>query len=118
MLLTNGWGLNLGSIAEQQAELAQTLTLTKIVVRFWPPVMAFIKEGEQRHRSQKIKDGKKDNANRPSYIDYVVTLPPRSIDEFMFWVNRFMDAAQIISPADLAQRHLERARGIIDRYQQ
>jgi hypothetical protein len=116
LLLTNGWGLYLGSPVEQEQELANLLPLTKIVVRFWYPVAAFIKEGEKRHRSQKIKDGKKDSHGLPTHIDYEVILPPRSLNEFMFWVNRFMDAAQIILPSELADLHLQKARGIVDRY--
>lgn len=116
-LLTNGWGLNLGSIDEQQAELAKTLELTKIVVRFWSPVLVFIQEGERRHHTQQIKAGKKDELGRVSYLDYEVTLPTRSVNEFMLWVNRFMDAAQIISPPALIDRHLAQAQGIIAKYQ-
>jgi len=117
LLLTNGWGLYLGSLDEQRTELAKTLTLTRIVVRFWSPVLTFIQEGERRHHTQRIRAGKKDDLGWMSYLDYEVTLPPRSVNEFMLWVNRFMDAAQIISPPALIDRHLAQARGIIAKYQ-
>lgn len=97
-LLSNGWGLNLGSLKEQQLELDGKLQLTKIIVRFDRAVMYFIKEGEKRHRSQKIVDGKKDSYGKPLYVDYHINLPERSIREFTFWVNRFKDSAEIIAP--------------------
>lgn len=117
LLLTNGWGLYLGSLDEQRAELAKTLMRTKIVVRFWSPVLTFIQEGERRHHTQRIRAGKRDDLGRMSYLDYEVTLPPSSVNEFMLWVNRFMDAAQIISPPVLIDRHLAQARGIVAKYQ-
>ncbi|BAZ46095.1 hypothetical protein NIES4102_31230 [Chondrocystis sp. NIES-4102] len=70
-LLQNGWGLKLGKGEEQQLELAGKLDLIVVKVRFFPPVSAFIAEGELRHPQQIIKKS-------PEYLDYTINLPPRS----------------------------------------
>lgn len=114
-LFHSGWGLNLGSPEEQQAELNKCLEFTEITVRFWGSIIPFIKEGEKRHPNQKIINGKRDDAGKPIYIDYHITLPPRSVSEFMFWVYRFMDSAQVISPPGLVQTQREKAQAILDR---
>jgi hypothetical protein len=113
-LIQTGWGLNLGSPEEQKDELNKQLEFTKITVRFWGSVIPFIKEGEKRHPSQKIKDGKKDDYGQPKYVDYCVTLPPRSVNEFMFWVYRFMDSAQVIAPDHLVETQRKKAQAILD----
>jgi hypothetical protein len=113
-LLHTGWGLNLGSPEEQQAELNNKLEFIPITVRFWGEVIPFIKEGEKRHPSQQIKDGKKDDYGKPKYVDYCVKLPPRSVNEFMFWVYRFMDSAQVIEPDYLVENQRKKAQAILD----
>ncbi|QFS47562.1 hypothetical protein [Nostoc sphaeroides] len=39
--------------------------------------------------------------SKPTYIDYIVKLPERSLEEFCRWVYRFMSNA----PQHLAEQH-------------
>ncbi len=115
-LLENGWGLYLGSLEEQQAELQGKLKLEAVKVRFFPPVINFILEGDRRHKNQKILLGSKDSNGDFTYVDYTVKLPRRSLKEFILWVYRHMDNAQILSPPDLVEQHRRSASALIDRY--
>ncbi|MHC5827074.1 MAG: hypothetical protein ACYT04_67180 [Nostoc sp.] len=36
--------------------------------------------------------------SKPTYVDYIVKLPERSLEEFCRWVYRFMGNAQFMSP--------------------
>lgn len=102
-LLTTGWGLYLGKPEEQRMEVEGTLTFTQVKVRFFPDVMQFIQEGDRRHPTQKLKLGPKDSSGRAKYLDYSVSLPPRSLGEFGRWVNRFLGQAVIRSPEGLVE---------------
>ncbi|MDH6063113.1 helix-turn-helix transcriptional regulator [Umezakia ovalisporum] len=116
-LLENGWGLNLGELEPQIAELQGNLELIDIKVRFFPPVTAFIIEGELRHLKQKITPGLIDKTTgRYSYIEYAVELPPRSLNEFSFWVHRYLDKAELLSPPQLVAKHRESAQALFNRY--
>ena len=115
-LLKSGWGLFLGSPQEQQLELQGKLTLTEIKVRFFSPILHFILEGERRHRSQKITKGPVQEGTL-RYVDYAVTLPPRSIDEFSRWVYGFMGKAKFIKPMQSALAHYNAANSIVNCYQ-
>jgi predicted DNA-binding transcriptional regulator YafY len=116
-LLENGWGLYLGEQEEQELELRQKLNFIPIKIRFYPPVSNFIKEGEKRHINQKITLGKKDPyTGRPSYLDYEISLPPRSFNEFFFWVQKYGANVEVIYPYELRQRHLEAALALINQY--
>ncbi|BAY12991.1 helix-turn-helix transcriptional regulator [Calothrix sp. NIES-2098] len=116
-LLENGWGLSLGEPPEQQLELQGKLELVTAKVRFFPPVATFIQEGERRHPKQKIVLGPKNaTTGKPSYVDYVVSLPPRSLDEFSFWVCRYMDKARVISPTQLVKKHYQAAQALLSHY--
>ena len=118
-LLSNGWGLNLGNPTEQQLERQGTLPLVTVKVRFFPPVSRFVEEGERRHPKQKIVYGPKDKqTGEPVYLDYSVTLPERSLNEFSFWVNRYLEYAQFLSPAHLAEKHHQAALALVRRYEQ
>jgi predicted DNA-binding transcriptional regulator YafY len=108
-LLAAGWGLYLGQPEAQLQERQGRLALTKVVVRFLPPVAAFIGEGECRHARQQIRKGS-------AYVDYQVELPGRSLDEFFRWVCRFMGYAQILEPEHLAERHRSAALKLVDLY--
>lgn len=112
LLLENGWGLYLGSLDEQRQEQNQQSKDVQICVRFFPPATAFILEGEQRHPRQKIRKGAKG-----AYVDYLIELPPRSLDEFCRWVYRFMHCAQILAPTDLAERQRQLALQLVERFQ-
>ena len=117
-LLTNGWGLNLGNVEEQKQELAGKLSLVNAKVRFYPPTSQFILEGERRHPRQKIKVGKEDPSTRQAaYIDYQVMLPPRSLDEFSIWVQRYGDKTLVLAPESLVERHQQMAIAHFQRYQ-
>lgn len=106
-LLENGWGLKLGEQQEQHLELSGQLELIPVKVRFYPPVTTFILEGERRHPKQKIIKGAKDKVTGEIlYVDYIVSLPPRSFDEFLLWVNKYMASAQVLYPKELVQKHL------------
>lgn len=116
-LLQNGWGLYLGEPEEQQAELAGTLKLQTVKVRFFSPVMEFIREGNRRHPQQKIKTGPKNETGKIEYIDYIVPLPRRSVKEFMLWVYRYMNQAIVLSPPELAEQHRQAARDLVARWE-
>jgi predicted DNA-binding transcriptional regulator YafY len=117
-LIENGWGLKLGDVEEQGLELGGELQLTCVTVRFFHPVATFILEGDRRHPSQKItKINKDETTGELLSIDYTVALPPRSLDEFLLWVHRYMDAARIISPPELAKKHHQAAQKLLDRYE-
>ncbi len=115
-LLNNGWGLNLGKeVEKQRLELAGRLNFQTIKIRFYPKVTNFITEADKRHQSQKITTIK-DDTGQVKYVDYQVKLPERSINEFMLWVYKFMDKAQVIEPPKLAEEHQEKAMAIVNRY--
>jgi predicted DNA-binding transcriptional regulator YafY len=117
-LLENGWGLYLGELEEQQAELQGILPLTTVKVRFFSPVTAFIVEGDRRHLHQKIHRGPKDqNSGQPKYLDYTVELPMRSLKEFILWVYRHMDNAKILAPPDLVEQQRQAAIALVNRFQ-
>jgi WYL domain len=116
-LLENGWGLYLGEPTQQQLELQGKLELFTAKVRFFPPIAAFIQEGELRHFKQKIVLGPKNvTTGKPNYIDYQVPLPPRSLDEFSIWAYRYMDKARIISPPQLVEKHHKAAKALLAQY--
>ncbi|MCA6572288.1 MAG: WYL domain-containing protein [Pseudanabaena sp. M57BS1SP1A06MG] len=98
-LFKKGWGLFLGEPSEQAREIAGTLEYVQIKIRFFAPVIAFIEEGEKRHISQVI-----DRSGKPDYIDYSISLPPRSLNEFCRWVHQFVHHAQVLEPKDLRDR--------------
>lgn len=117
-LLERGWGLLLGNPEEQRQELMGQLEFVEVRVRFFPKVMKFISESPLRHPQQRIEifpSGKLDSQTQ--YVDYVVQLPPRSLNEFSFWVYRFMGNAQVISPKSLVKQHREAAEQQVARYQ-
>jgi hypothetical protein len=114
-LLEVGWGLHLGNVEEQQRERGGGMSPVTVTVRFFQPVLDFILEGERRHPSQEIATGPKVDG-KPSYVDYTVTLPPRSLNQFRLWVNRFMENAQVISPPELVEQCQKAAKIIYDRY--
>ncbi|MDX2273557.1 MAG: WYL domain-containing protein [Cyanobacteriota bacterium] len=111
-LLENGWGLFLGNPEAQHQELRGQLPFTEITVRFYGNIGAFIREGGFRHPSQKILT----SSRQTQYLDYQVKLPPRSHEEFLRWVNRFMGNVQILSPESLAEQHAHRAEEQLQRY--
>ncbi len=116
-LLRQGWGLNLGNPEEQQRERQGDLTLTTVKVRFFPPASLFIQEGQQRHPKQKIVAGPTDSqTGEPAFVDYVIQLPERSLQEFGHWVSRHMDNAQVLSPPDMVERHRQAAIRLVERY--
>jgi predicted DNA-binding transcriptional regulator YafY len=117
-LLDQGWGLYLGNLTEQQAELQKQLKFERVKVRFFPPMTTLILEGKLRHRSQTVIPGAKDPVTgRFEWVDYQVKLPRRSLQEFKWWVCRHMEKAQILAPDDLAEEHLRSAQQLVARYQ-
>ncbi|AFZ61253.1 WYL domain-containing protein [Anabaena cylindrica FACHB-243] len=115
-LLENGWGLNLGEPEPQKLELEGTLKFINAKVRFFPPISAFILEGERRHLYQKITSGLIDKTGQHTYIEYAVDLPPRSLNEFSLWVYRYMDKAEVLSPPQLVEQHRQSTQALFDRY--
>ena len=99
-LIKNGWGLFLGEPFQQQLEIRGNLEYTNIKVRFFAPVIRFIEEGEKRHIRQSI-----DKSGKPNYVDYSISLPRRSINEFCRWVNQFVHNAQVLEPSDLVESY-------------
>ena len=53
-LFKKGWGLFLDESSDQVQEIAGTLQYIPVKVRFFAPVIAFIEEGEKRHRSLRL----------------------------------------------------------------
>jgi hypothetical protein len=115
-LLENGWGLNLGEPEAQKLELEGNLNFINVKVRFFPPISAFILEGERRHLHQKITTGLIDKTGQHTCIEYAVDLPPRSLNEFSRWVHRYMDKAEVLSPPQLVEQHRQSAQALFDRY--
>lgn len=117
-LLENGWGLYLGEPEEQRAELQGRLKFESVRVRFFPPVIDFILEGDRRHRTQLLRKGPADSATgKPAYVDYTVKLPGRSLREFSLWVNRHMESACVLSPPALVEQHRQAAKAHLARYE-
>jgi predicted DNA-binding transcriptional regulator YafY len=104
-------------VEEQHLELSGELKFIEVKVRFYPPVTTFILEGDRRHPKQTITKGIKNNTTGELLsVDYTIPLPQRSIDEFMLWVHRYMDAAQVISPPSLLEKHHQAAIKLLNRY--
>lgn len=116
-LLEVGWGRNLGSVEEQKLERQGLLPFVKVIVRFFPAVMMFILEGEKRHPNQEIQAGPKGKDGKSIYVDYSVELPNRSLNEFCFWVCRFMEHAQFLLPDELIKRHETMSYTLLQRYE-
>ena len=116
-LLETGWGVYLGNSEEQKQELRKELLFTSVTIRFFPPVIDFILEGECRHPSQKITLGSRDLATgQLQFVDYTVKLPRRSLKAFRQWVNRFMESAIFLEPLDMADRHQQGATALLEKY--
>ncbi|MBF2055662.1 MAG: WYL domain-containing protein [Cyanobacterium sp. T60_A2020_053] len=116
-LLTNGWGLNLGNLEEQELELRGKLTLEKIKVRFYPPVADLIIEGDLRHPKQTMKVHKDKSNSQTLFTDYMINLPPRSLNEFLIWLQSYGSCVEVISPLHLRERHQQGALELYQRYQ-
>lgn len=115
-LLKNGWGLNLGNQEEQALELQGKLAFEKIKVRFYPPVSNFIQEGELRHPQQRLKLTKNTTNNETLYLDYFISLPPRSLNEFFFWLQGYGSCVEVISPQSLREKHKQSSIELAKRY--
>ena len=107
----------MGNPTEQQLEQQGTLSLVTVKVRFFPPASRFVEEGERRHPNQKIVyEPKDEQTGELMFLDYSVTLPERSLNEFNFWVNRYLEYAQFLSPAHLAEKHHQAALALVRKY--
>lgn len=116
-LFENGWGLNLGEPESQLLELAGNLQFVQTKVRFYYPISNFILEGERRHLHQKIILGELDrNTGEYKFIEYHIKLPPRSLNEFIRWVYRYMDKAEILFPPELREQHRQTVQSLFNRY--
>ena len=116
-LLENGWGLKLGNLTEQTQELQGNIELLLTKTRFFPPVSDFIEEWDLRHPRQKLKLGPLDpKTQKPQYVDYLLKLPPRSLDEFSIWVQKYGDKAEVLEPSSLVERHRQTAIALARRY--
>ncbi len=110
-LIKNGWGLYLGEQDKQLKEIAGNLEYMHIKIRFFAPVITFIEEGEKRHFSQSF-----DKHGKPEYLDYNISLPERSLNEFCRWVNQFMDNAQVREPPELVERYRSQVKQLANLY--
>lgn len=116
-LLENGWGLFLDDREPQRLERAGELPLQTVKVRFFDQAIPLILEGDRRHAKQKIIKGKLDpETGNLSHVDYVVKLPERSLQEFGWWLNRYLDHAIVLTPSSLRQTHRDRAMKLLQRY--
>ncbi len=116
-LRRQGWGLYLGDPQQQQLERQGKVEFVVVAARFFGKAIPFIQEGDRRHTQQTIIPGEVDQAGNLLYVDYQVPLPPRSFQEFSYWVNKHLDAAQIIQPPDLAAKHYQAAQALVRRYE-
>ncbi|WP_069789442.1 helix-turn-helix transcriptional regulator (plasmid) [Cyanobacterium sp. IPPAS B-1200] len=116
-LLINGWGLNLGNLEEQELELKGELLLEKIKVRFYPPIADLIIEGDLRHPKQRIKVTKNQYNGQISFVDYFISLPPRSLNEFLYWLQKYSSSVEVVHPQHLRKRHEQGALQLYQRYQ-
>lgn len=112
-----GWGLALGTAEEQQLERTGKQPLIHVTVRFFAEVVPFIVEGELRHPTQHIEPEPKPRGQLPSYVDYHVDLPPRSLPEFSFWVYKHLDQAQFLAPDAWVQEHYRKAKQLMARFE-
>lgn len=115
-LLRDGWGLFLGDVEPQRLERLGKGELIEANVRFFGPVARFILEGEQRHPRQRLRLGPNDELGRLQYVDYGVRLPERSLPKFFRWVNRFLEQAQVLAPADWVEQYRKRAAAMARNY--
>jgi predicted DNA-binding transcriptional regulator YafY len=115
-LIATGWGIYLGTPEAQQLERQGKLSLEEVKVRFFPPVIDFILEGECRHPTQKIRPKQQENNGEYAYVDYIVKLPPRSFNEFSRWIYKFMGNAVVLSPQELVEKHRKAALALVSRY--
>jgi len=116
-LLNDGWGLNLGNLEEQELELKGELQLEKIKVRFHPPIADLIIEGDLRHPKQRIKVTKNQHNGQISFVDYFISLPSRSLNEFLYWLQKYSSSVEVIYPEHLRKRHEQGALQLYQRYQ-
>lgn len=66
-------------------------------MRFYEQAIPLTLEAERRHPRQKIRKGKLDaQTGSPIYVDYHISLPPRSLREFGLWLNRYIEAMNMI----------------------
>jgi hypothetical protein len=112
-LLEKGWGLYLGQPEEQKLERMGKLDFVTITVRFFPKVMTFILEGDCRHPSQTICKGPRTKDGKFAYLDYTVTLPPRSLGELSHWIHKFLGNARVLSPPELVEKHRQLAQNSV-----
>jgi predicted DNA-binding transcriptional regulator YafY len=115
-LLKNGWGISLGSRAQQLQELNEGSSI-EVKVRFFEAVIPFIREGEKRHPRQQIKLGEKTADGRLVFINYSVILPERSLDEFFRWVRRFGSQALVLAPERYVAEFRQEVLQLVSRYQ-
>lgn len=116
-LLTAGWGLFLGNLEEQQQELTGMLTFEPIKVRFYQDAIPLILEADRRHPKQKITRGKRDETTGElHHVDYQISLPPRSLREFGWWLNRYLGNVKVIAPDSLIQQHQQLIEQQMKRY--
>ena len=113
-LLQVGWGISLGSVAQQQQELAGA-ELVKVKVRFFTEVAPFIKEGNKRHPRQKICE-KRNAQGQLEFVDYSISLPDRSLADFYRWVRRFGSQAQVLSPQSAVDLFRQEVKLMFDQY--
>jgi predicted DNA-binding transcriptional regulator YafY len=114
-LFKAGWGISLGSREQQRLELAGE-PLVAVKVRFYRSIARFIVEGSKRHSRQRIHEIY-DGDGKLEAVDYRVSLPERSLEEFWRWVRRFGSESQVLSPPAAVARFQEEARALVDRYQ-
>jgi hypothetical protein len=116
-LRRQGWGLSLGSVEDQKLERSGQQELIHATVRFFSDVIVFIQEGELRHPTQRLEPEPVSRGKKPSYVDYHVDLPPRSMPEFSFWVYKHLDQAQFLAPERWVQEHYQKAKQLVARFE-
>ncbi|WNZ23865.1 WYL domain-containing protein [Leptolyngbya sp. NK1-12] len=117
-LLKTGWGLFLGTPKEQKRERQGLQEFEQIRVRFYDETIPLILEAERRHPKQKLRVGKLDaDTGLPLYVDYKISLPPRSLPEFGLWLNRYMGNVRVLAPTALLEQQQQGAKRLLERYQ-
>ncbi len=115
-LFRQGWGLFLGEPEAQQLERTGKVPLIEAQMRFFGEVRSFLVEGERRHSRQMVRPGPLLPDGRWQFVDDGVQLPEQSLSEFFRWVNRFLEQAQVLAPAEWVERYRQKVEQLGDRY--
>ena len=70
----------------------------------------------RKYSRQTIQVRKNPIDNKILYLDYFITLPPRSLNEFLFWLQGYGSCVEVIYPESLQKKHKKSAIELSQRY--